>query len=101
MRLRAHHLPPRCRHAGALQRVGGAGTYQAVHLCFRPCCTPLIRPLPASYVLLCAGLKYYLYSCLCLCGLVAGPTRKALRNGYKLPAEPAGLGDEVRVCVWS
>jgi hypothetical protein len=46
---------------------------------------------------LCAGLKYYLYSCLCLCGLVAGPTRKALRNGYKLPAEPAGLGDEVRV----
>lgn len=40
------------------------------------------------------GLKYYLYSCICLCGLVAGPTRKALRGAYKLPAEPAGVGAE-------
>ncbi len=32
------------------------------------------------------GLKYYLYSCICLCGLVAGPTRKALRGAYKVGA---------------
>ena len=32
---------------------------------------------------------------------MAGPTRKAIRNGYKLPAEPAGLGDEVSLCGMS
>ncbi|KAL4440111.1 hypothetical protein ABPG75_003112 [Micractinium tetrahymenae] len=46
------------------------------------------------------GLKYYLYSCICLCGLVSGPTRKALRGAYKLPAEPAGLGAEANTdCI--
>jgi len=40
------------------------------------------------------GLKYFLYSCVCLCGLVAGPTRKGLRTAYKLPADPPGVGDE-------
>jgi Cys-rich protein (TIGR01571 family) len=38
------------------------------------------------------GLKFYLYSCLCLCGLVAGPTRRSIRQAYKLPAQPEGLG---------
>ncbi|KAI7838040.1 hypothetical protein COHA_008124 [Chlorella ohadii] len=40
------------------------------------------------------GLKFYLYSCLCLCGLVAGPTRHSIRQAYKLPAQPTGLGNE-------
>lgn len=40
------------------------------------------------------GLKYCLYSCLCLCGLVAGPTRQSVRQAYKLPPAPEGLGDE-------
>ena len=45
------------------------------------------------------GGKVCLYSCVCLGGLVAGPTRKAIRKTYKLPAQPAGLGNEVRVCM--
>lgn len=40
------------------------------------------------------GLKFYLYSCICLCGLVAGPTRRSIRQAYKLPPQPEGLGDE-------
>ena len=39
------------------------------------------------------GLKYYLYSCLCLCALVSAPTRRAIRDGYQLPPDPPGLGD--------
>ncbi|KAL4853391.1 Protein PLANT CADMIUM RESISTANCE 6 [Chlorella vulgaris] len=39
------------------------------------------------------GLKYCLYGCVCLCGLVGGPTRKAVRHAYKLPIQPP-LGDE-------
>lgn len=45
------------------------------------------------------GLKWYLYSCICLCGMVAGPTRKGLRSAYKLPAEPAGFGDDTNTLV--
>lgn len=37
------------------------------------------------------GLKFWLYSCVCACGLVAGPTRKALRTHYKLPQQPEAL----------
>lgn len=39
------------------------------------------------------SLKYCLYGCVCLGGLVGGPTRKALRHAYKLPPQPA-IGDE-------
>eukprot|EP00887_Chlorella_sp_A99_P000530 scaffold17.g530.t1 len=41
------------------------------------------------------ALKYYLYSCFCGCGLVAGPTRKTVRDKFGLPQQPAFLaGDE-------
>lgn len=36
-------------------------------------------------------MKYTLYSLICLCGAVAGPTRKAIRDKYGLPAAPGCL----------
>lgn len=36
-------------------------------------------------------LKFYLYSCICACGFVSGPTRKALREEYDLPVQPGFL----------
>lgn len=39
-------------------------------------------------------LKYYLYSCICLCGLVAGPTRQKLRSHYKLVQTPECLATQ-------
>jgi Cys-rich protein (TIGR01571 family) len=40
------------------------------------------------------GLKFYLYSCCCACGLVSGPTRRAIRDKYELPVAPAFLKDQ-------
>lgn len=57
--------------------------------CARP---PPLTPLPPSHTP--AGAKFWAYSCLCACGLVAGPTRRAIRTAYKLPAQPQGLGDD-------
>lgn len=39
-------------------------------------------------------LKFYLYSCFCGCGLVTGPTRKAIRKTYGLPIQPAFLAEQ-------
>jgi hypothetical protein len=50
---------------------------------------PFVLPAPP----LVCSLKYCLYGCVCLCGLVAGPTRTAVRHAYKLPVQPP-LGDE-------
>ena len=36
-------------------------------------------------------LKVYLYSCICACGLVSGPTRRAIRDAYGLPVSPEWL----------
>lgn len=45
-------------------------------------------------------LKFYLYSCICACGLVSGPTRQAIRQTYDMPVDPACLGDgEMVDCV--
>lgn len=38
-------------------------------------------------------IKYYIYNFICACGLVAGPTRRAMRAAYNLPAEPACFGN--------
>lgn len=41
-----------------------------------------------------------LYSCICACGLVAGPTRKAIRDSYQLPVSPEFLKDNDRAdCI--
>jgi len=44
-------------------------------------------------------LKFYLYSCVCLCGLVSGPTRKAIRDSYDLPVSPDFLEGENADCL--
>ncbi|KAG7667466.1 hypothetical protein KSW81_001174 [Nannochloris sp. 'desiccata'] len=41
-----------------------------------------------------------LYSCICACGLVAGPTRKAIRDAYQLPISPEFLKEQDRAdCI--
>lgn len=46
------------------------------------------------------GLKYCLFGCCCLSGLLAGPTRRTIRDTYKLPQQPEGLGsDDPNKCV--
>lgn len=40
------------------------------------------------------AVKFWLYSCICLCGLVSGPTRKAIRDEHNLPVEPDCLKDQ-------
>jgi len=39
-------------------------------------------------------LKFWLYSCICACGLVTGPTRKAVRDTYGLPVQPSFLEEQ-------
>lgn len=51
----------------------------------------IVFPLSFSYS---HCLKFYLYSCICACGLVAGPTRKAIRSSYDLPVAPEFLKDQ-------
>lgn len=41
-----------------------------------------------------ACLKFWLYSFICLCGLVSGPTRQAIRSQYDLPISPEFLKDQ-------
>ena len=36
-------------------------------------------------------LKFFLYNFICACGLVSGPTRRAIRDEYKLPIAPQFL----------
>jgi Cys-rich protein (TIGR01571 family) len=37
------------------------------------------------------ALKFYLYSCICACGMVSGPTRWQLRKKYGLEQQPTFL----------
>ena len=39
-------------------------------------------------------LKFWLYSCICACGFVSGPTRRAIRETYSLPVEPGFLSGQ-------
>ena len=45
-------------------------------------------------------LKFWLYSCVCACGLVAGPTRQGIRDTYLLPVQPGFLKEQAQAdCI--